>query len=114
MPPRILKQKEQLGPTYIRAWREHRNLSQDRLVERMRELVDTFSKSTLSRIERSRQAYTQPVLEALAICLGCEPADLIMRDPNSPIWSIWDSLRTLEPDQQQQVARIIETFKRAA
>ena len=35
---------------------------------------------------------SQETLEALADALGCEPADLLMRDPSSadPIWSVWD------------------------
>ena len=111
---RAANPKQELRPTYIRQWREYRGLSQDRLVERMREFVQGFSKSTLSRIENSKQAYTQHVLEALANALNCEPADLIMRDPNSKVWTIMDTLRQLPPEKQEVVAAMIEGLKTAA
>lgn len=113
--PKALSSKRAAGSrTFIREWRNYRGLSQDRLVERVRERIPGFSKSTLSRLENGVQEYNQRHLEALAWSLMCEPADLIMRDPKSPIWSIFDTLRTLPSDQQQQVARIIETFRQAA
>jgi len=106
--------KPVLQPTFIRQWREYRGLSQDRLVERMREHVVGFSKSTLSRLENSRQAYTQPILEALAECLGCGPADLIMRDPQSQVWSIVDTLQALPADKQATVFAMIEGLRKAS
>lgn len=114
MPRRITKQTENLTRTFIREWREHRGLSQDRLVARVAERVDGFSKSSLSRIETAKQPYSQPILEALAWALSCEPADLIMRDPKSPIWSIMDALRDMTPDQQRQIAAVVEALKKAA
>ena len=112
MPQRITKS----GPyrlTYIRAWREFRQLSQDRLVERVREYVDSFSKASLSRIERGLQPYTQETLEALAVALQCEPADLIMRDPTNSVWSIMDTLKNLPEEQQHQIEEIVKTFRAA-
>lgn len=100
--------------TFIREWRENRGLSQDRLVERVREYAESFSKSTLSRLENGKQPYTQPILEALAWALDCSPADLIMRDPGSSIWSIMDELQSMPADQQSQIVQIIQTFKRAS
>lgn len=114
MPARTSPLKPHIRLTFIRAWREYRGLSQDRLVERVREHAEGFSKSTLSRIENGKQAYTQFVLEALAIALDCSPADLIMRDPKSPVWSIMSTLTTLPLEQQQQVAAIVDTFKKAS
>jgi Predicted transcriptional regulator len=114
MPPKILKKKESLRPTFIREWRAYRNLSQDRLVARVRENLIGFSKSTLSRLENSKQAYTQPMLEALADALNCEPADLLARDPTSEFWTLYDALRKMRPEQQRQIAKIVETFKQAA
>lgn len=106
--------KTTLHATFIRAWREYRGLSQDRLVERMREYVEGFSKSTLSRIENGKQAYTQDVLEALAECLQCNPADLIMRTPDSGLWTIIDTLRSLPQAQQDTVAAMIEGLRKAS
>lgn len=114
MPPRVTHRTRQLRRTFIRDWREHRALSQDKLVERVRERVDTFSKSTLSRLERGEQPYSQPILEALAWALDCEPQDLIMRRPDSAIWSIMDTLEEVPEEDRPQLFKIIETFRRAS
>lgn len=98
--------------TFIREWREARHLSIDKLVARVREHLESFSKSTLSRIETGKQDYTQPMLEAIAEALGCEPADLIMRNPNSTRWSIIDSLKQVPETDIPRVAQIVETFKK--
>jgi len=63
----------------------------DQLVARVMPLVDSFSKSTLSRIENGQQGYTQETLEALAQALECRPTDLLIQDPLKPNdpWSLW-------------------------
>lgn len=114
MPPRVTHKTRELRPTYIRDWRKHRGLSQDKLVERVREKLLTFSKSTLSGIERSERPYTQPILEAIAWALGCEPEDLIMRRPGGAIWSIVDQLHDVPEDDLKQVAQIVSTFRKAS
>jgi transcriptional regulator with XRE-family HTH domain len=100
-------------PTFIRAWRKHRgDMSQSKLVERLEEEAGySLSVAQLSRIESGKQAYTQDLLEALAIVLRCSPGDLIMRDPTAPDapWSIWDSLG---PVQQRQALEIMQTLKK--
>lgn len=85
--------------TYIRAWREHRALTLEQVVERLRELHEIgLTKTSLSRIERGLQPYSQPILEALADALETEPASLLMRNPVDPdaIWSIWDQVRPVD------------------
>jgi transcriptional regulator with XRE-family HTH domain len=76
-------------PFYLKQWREHRGLSQQRLAERL----DT-SKGYISDLERGKRRYNQDMLELLADALNCDPADLLMRDPSDPsgIWSVWDSI----------------------
>jgi transcriptional regulator with XRE-family HTH domain len=87
------------SPTFIRQWREFRQLSLERLADRL-----GTTKASLSRIERGLQPYSQPILEALAEALLCEPADLLMRNPVDPdgIWSIWDNIP--ENDRPRAVA----------
>ena len=91
---------------FIREWRKHRGLTQEQLAERI-----GMDKSYLSKIESGKRRYDQPFLEAAAVVLQCEPADLIIRDPSDPdgIWSIWDGL---EPTQRKQVVEIAKTLKR--
>ena len=89
-------------------------MTQEQLVDRASERLNSFSKSTLSRLESGQQPYSPDILEALAWALECTPADLIARDPSSPLWGIIESLETLSPDQQEQVAQIVDTFKSAS
>jgi transcriptional regulator with XRE-family HTH domain len=98
------KTKTKRRTTHIKDWRKFRGLTQEQLAERL-----GLTQATVARIERGDIAYTQPVLEAMAEALMCEPADLIMRDPSKPgsIWSIWDQIPTTERDQ---AARVLQTF----
>jgi transcriptional regulator with XRE-family HTH domain len=98
--------------TYIRAWRKHRGLTLQKLAERLHvELEVDISEGQLSRIERAATPYSQDILEALALVLRCEPADLIMRDPTQAdaIWSVYD---TLKPAQRQAALEILRTLGR--
>lgn len=75
--------------TYIRQWRKFRNLTLAQLAER----IDVTA-GALSQLERGDVSYTQPMLEALADALRCEPSDLITRDPNSnlELQLVWDAI----------------------
>jgi transcriptional regulator with XRE-family HTH domain len=89
-------------PTYIRAWRKHRDLTMQQVCEALEHLHDVhISEGQLSRIETGKQPYAQDLLETIADVLLTDPASLIMRDPSQPeIWSIYD---TLTPVQRRQV-----------
>ena len=91
---------------FIRAWREHRGLTQEQLADRL-----ATTKATISRIENLRQGFTQDVLEACADALRTDPASLIMRDPSDPegIWSIWEQAK---PGQRRQITEIARTLTR--
>lgn len=62
--------------TFIKKWREYRNLTQDELAERLE-----TSKASISRVENGQQAYTQDLLEACADILKTTPAGLLEIDP---------------------------------
>ncbi len=99
-------------PTFIRAWRKHRDLTLGQLAERLSiELEITISQGQLSRIERGETPYSQDILEALAAVLRCEPADLIVRDPtqSDALWSLLDGL---QPLQRQQAIEVIKALQR--
>lgn len=93
---------------FIKLWRHHRGLTQDRLAERV-----GVTHGALSQLERGLTNYTQPMLEALADALQCEPQDLIMRDPNSEIWSVFDAILRLPPAEQKRIVAIIEAVRKA-
>lgn len=104
----FMKKKSNPRHTFIKKWRKHRGLTQEQLAERL-----GLTQATIARIERGEISYTQPVLEAMAEALRCEPADLIMRDPSQPgsIWSIWDQIPVT---QREQAAKVLQTFIKKA
>lgn len=96
--------KKKVARHFIRAWRKHRNLTLEQLADRL-----GVTHGALSQLERGITNYTQPMIEALADALQCEPADLIMRDPSDPdgIWSIWDHAKPGERRQIVDVAKAL-------
>lgn len=91
---------------FIRAWRQHKNLTLERLADQ----VGT-THATLSRIERGKVPYSQPLLEALAEALGTTPASLIMRDPTAK-GSIWEILDQIPAAERDNAARALTGFMR--
>lgn len=100
-----------LGPNSIRQWREYRNLTLERLADRVRELGEPITATSLSRIERQIQPYSQRVLEKLADALACEPSDLVMRRPPSQTQvELLSVIQGLTPDRQQQVLNVVKAL----
>ena len=98
--------------TYFKEWRKHRNLTLERLAERINVTI-----GALSQLENGTTNYTQPMLEALADALYCQPADLIMRPPSvdaelklaPEVALLWDQIPVADRDQ---ALRILRTFTR--
>jgi transcriptional regulator with XRE-family HTH domain len=100
-----------IGPTtprriYIREWREHRELTQQQLADRL----DT-DKGTISRYERGHRRLDGVVLQDLAYALDVDVPDLY-RHPAQP--SADALLRDASPQLVSNVISIIEALKRAA
>lgn len=107
-----IPKRPQYKRTFIRQWREHRELTLEYLAERIAELLPTekgFTHASLSRIERGLQPYSQPILEALAIALNTDPASLLIRDPSDPeaIWSVWDNASQGDRSKIVEIAKTI-------
>lgn len=102
------KPRKQFRRTFIRQWREFRNLTLERLAERI-----DMSASALSYLERGQSAYTQETLERIADALGTDAASLIMRNPadEDAIWSIWDNA---SEGEKRQIAEVARALKRAS
>lgn len=102
--------KRRLPRHYIKQWRAFRGLTQEQLAERV-----GVTHGTISQLERGLIAYTQPMLESLAFALQCEPADLIMRNPEGDAWSPWrifDGVRDLPENEQRRIAAMIDAFRK--
>jgi transcriptional regulator with XRE-family HTH domain len=96
--------KRQFRKTYIRQWREFRNLTQEQLADRL-EMTASF----LSMLERGQRGYTQETLEAIAYALQTDVASLLMRDPSdeNAVWSIWQQAKPAERKMIVDIAKTI-------
>jgi len=105
----VPKPRRKLSRTFLKEWREFRGLTQEQAAERL-----NVSRTLLSKIENAKSPYTQGFMEAAAEAYNCDVPDLIMRDPSSPIWSIYDTLKTLPKADQEHIAAIVKTFRKAS
>lgn len=78
-------------PTFIRAWREFRELSQDELAEKVGEYLmeneiseKGYTYASIGRMENGRMPYKQPIMEGIAKTLGVTVAMLISTPPPKP------------------------------
>lgn len=90
--------------TFIRDWRKWRKLTLERLADRV-----GVSVGALSQLERGDVGYTQPMLEALADALNCEPADLITYSPKAvgDLRQIWAKI---PQEDQGQALKVLQAF----
>lgn len=99
------KRTKGFSRTFIREWRQHRNLTLEQLASRI-----DLTNGNLSRVERGQVPYSQPVLEALAIALNCRPADLIMRPPG-----VEDELQAvfgeMSPETKRTALALVKTLR---
>lgn len=98
-------------PHFIKAWRKFRHFTLVQLAERL-----DVTAGTLSQLERGNTQYTQPMLEALAEALNCEPSDLITRDPKSSmgVMLIWDQIPETDRAKALQVLKAFLVGHKAA
>jgi transcriptional regulator with XRE-family HTH domain len=99
--------KPQRRRTFLREWREHRELTQEQAAERL-----DLTQGQLSRIENGQSPYNQDFLEAAAYAYQCDVADLLMRNPLNAdaMWSIVDQLRKATPEERDAVKRVTEAL----
>lgn len=94
------------GPNYLRAWREHRKISQEKLAE----MVGTTA-GVISHLEAGERGLSAKWLRRLAPALNTTPGFLLDHDPEelpSDVFEMWSSI----PDSQKPTARrVLESFR---
>lgn len=95
--------RNRFRPTFIKQWREFRNLNQEQLASRLE-----MTQSHLSMLENGKRGYTQETLEAIAEALQTDAASLLMRNPQDgdAIWSIWEHAK---PGERRMIVDIAKT-----
>jgi transcriptional regulator with XRE-family HTH domain len=93
--------------TFIRQWREHRQMTLEQLAQQV-----GISYASLSRIERGVQPYSQMILEALAEALQTDVACLLVCEPadGHAIWSIWEQAK---PQERRLIVDLANTVTKA-
>jgi transcriptional regulator with XRE-family HTH domain len=101
-----MQQKRRFRRTFIREWRQFRNLTLEQLADRL-----DMTASHLSMLERGQRGYAQDTLEAIANALQTDAASLLVRDPSDPeaIWSVWEQAK---PGERRQIVEIAKTLIR--
>lgn len=105
--PSVKKPKRQRNHTFIKAWREHNNLTQDRAAERI-----GISRENYGRIENGKVPYNQDFLEVCAVAFNCSASDLLENDPG--IDRMIDKLKALldkaSPGDQARIFRVVKSL----
>lgn len=97
---------------YLKEWRAKAGYTLDQVVDRLVVMEDPLLPKTgasLSRLENRKQPYSERILEALADIYGCEPDDLIGRDPTKE-GQVIDLVRAMNERQQKQALAILSAL----
>lgn len=92
----------------LRAWREHRRLSQDQLAEK----VGTKG-NVIGHLESGERGLSDKWLRRLAPALGTTPGFLLDHSPDDLDAEYMDAAMSVPSDVRPQVLEILKTFKRA-
>lgn len=101
--------------TYIKEWREKRGLSLRRLAERLENTPGgdlLISHTSIGRIEKGTQPYSQPTLEAIAEALGVTASMLLEVNPekDGDVIDITLRLNKAPPELRQQAINILQAL----
>lgn len=98
---------------YLKEWRLHSGKTQAQVTDMLASHDDEqLPKTTasLSRLENGKQPYSERVLLALADIYGCEPWELIGRNPSKE-GELVDLVRILDDRERERVKAYIEGLR---
>lgn len=84
------------GRNYVREWRKHRKLTQEKLAE-----LTGYTASSISQLETGAQGYGEDTLVRLSEVLGCQPGDLLTGPPAEV--ALLSDLREIDPTRRAEV-----------
>lgn len=92
---------------FLRAWREHRRMTQARLAE----AVGTTG-AVISLLESGDRGLSDKWLRKLAPVLGTRPGHLLEVDPNEVSGDILDIWADIPEDRREQARDVLMAFRR--
>lgn len=98
-----------LGPAYpnrLKAWREFRGFSQERLAEQA-----GCSKATIGHLESGARRLSDKWLAILSPILNAPPGYLLEHDPENLPTDILDVWAAIPEERRAQALRVLEAFK---
>lgn len=93
----------------LRAWREHRHLTQEQLAEK----IDS-SAGVISDLETGGMKLSDKWLYRLAPALDTTPGFLLDHDPNDLDTIFLEAALGVAPESRPQVLEILKTFRKRA
>jgi len=102
---RQIPKKRQFRRTYIREWRQYRELTLEELAGEL-----DMTASHFSMLERGQRGYTQETLEAIAEVLKTSVGSLLTRNPvkEGSEWAAWDQA---DPADRKLALELLKTVK---
>jgi transcriptional regulator with XRE-family HTH domain len=100
-----MRRTKRKARVFFREWREYRGMTQERAAELL-----NIDRTSLSRIERGRQIYSEPVIEGMAEAYGCDARDLFTRNPNDPE-GLWSVLETFPPEKRPEAIAVLKAMR---
>jgi transcriptional regulator with XRE-family HTH domain len=103
--------KPKYNRTYMREWRQKRGLSLRQLAARIEAAPgeELISFSSLARIEKGLQPYSQPILEGVALALDVPVTSLLSVNPNKE-GEVISLLNKLDDKRLDEVLRVIRAL----
>lgn len=100
-------ERPRFRPPFLKEWRKHRDLTQERMAERI-----GVSVGLVSMIERGDRQYTQAYLEAAAEALETTPDRLLRINPLDPSSdeTIFEQIRRIPAEDLPRVSAILDAF----
>jgi len=107
-PPRHASRPRARRRWFLREWREHRGISQEKLAAMV-----GWTQGQISQLELNKVDYTATGLEALAAALECDVRDLLFRRPTDAE-GLADIVEAIPEAERGRALEIMKTFKRTA
>lgn len=100
------KKPTRQAANHLRAWREHRGMSQEDLADR----VGTAG-NVISLLESGGRKLSDKWLHKLAPVLGTTPGFLLDHDPNDIDAAFLDAAMAVPKERRAQALQILQTFR---